>query len=89
MEAPVSEEDLFWRTLAESSDPPASKDIIITALRGHLADTSAPVSTATVPRKVMKFNPNFSRNPKPNPVTDEYGPDEESPAIALQAFLKC
>lgn len=75
-------EDLFWDTLAKSTDPPSSNDIIKT-LQGYMYDVSPPETTAAIARKIMKVNPDKVRNPEPDPVTDEYEPDAESLAVTL------
>jgi hypothetical protein len=81
MDSPVAE-DLFWDALANSTDPPSSHDII-TTLRVYLYDVSSSETTAIIVRKVVKVNPHIIRNHEPDPVTDEYEPDEESLTVTL------
>ncbi|KAF4630006.1 hypothetical protein G7Y89_g8134 [Cudoniella acicularis] len=68
--------DVFWDTVAGSSDPPTPRGIVV-AVREYLTDSSSsPLGTASVACQTMKTNPMLIRNPDPDPVTGDLEPNE-------------
>jgi hypothetical protein len=76
-------EDFCWDTIADSSDPPTSKDIVVAAREYFSNGSSLPSVTATVARQVMKINPMLIQSPDPHPETGESEPDEGGVALIL------